>query len=315
MCASAVYRCRRGLTLLELLVVLAIIGVLIALLLPAVMKAREAASRMTCTSNLRQLALAVHAYQDAQGALPCGQFLGTYGAGPDSHAWSWLARLLPYLEQQNLSQAGGIPVNTLAASGVLGDRVSLFFCPSDNAGAVGVTENAGNMQGVAVGLTNYKGVSGANWGMDLQGNTWVHLQTDWTNPGTNGSYDGLDNGDGMMFRSDGKRHFSLLFVADGTSNTFMLGEDVPALNDWCSWPYANNAYGTCAIPPNVRPPGGGSYNPNDWQNTWSFRSRHPGGVNFALADGSVHFVADTIDLGVYRALATVAGGETVSLPW
>ncbi|MGH7170148.1 MAG: DUF1559 domain-containing protein [Gemmataceae bacterium] len=307
-------RKRRALSLLELVVVLAIIGVLIGLLLPAVMRVREAANRAACFNNLKQLALAVHIYHDTQGALPCGQFLGPYGVGVNSRAWSWLARLLPYVEQQNLSQSGGIPVNTLQASGVLADRVSLFFCPSDNAGVTGVTDRAGNLSGVPVGLTNYKGVSGANWGSDYQDRI-IDLQTDWAHLGTNGSYDGFANGDGMMFRSDWTRPVRLLADTDGTSNTFMLGEDVPALNDWCSWPYSNNAYGTCAIPPNVRPPGGGSYNPNDWQNTWSFRSRHPGGVNFALADGSVHFIPDKIDLGVYRALATVAGGEVVSPPW
>lgn len=306
---------RRGaFTLLELVVVLAIIGVLVSLLLPAVVKVREAVSRASCTNNLKQLALAVQTYHDTHGSIPCGQFLGPYGAGRNSRAWSWLARLLPYIEQQNLSQSGGIPVKTLAASGVLSDHVSLLFCPSDNARSLGVTKRAGNLEGVPVGLANYKGVSGANWGMDFQGNKWVRLKTDWTNRGTNGSYDGLANGDGMMFRSDWVYPLRFRDLTDGSSNTFMIGEDVPALNYWCTWPYSNNTYGTCAIPPNVRPLGGGRYGPNDWQNTWSFRSRHPGGLNFALADGSVHFIPNAIDLVVYRALATVSGGEAISVP-
>lgn len=311
--STRIPRNRRAFTLLELLVVLAIIGVLIGLLLPAVMKVREAAARAACTNNLKQLALAVHDYHDSQGSVPCGQFRGPFGVGPDSRAWSWLARLLPYIEQQNLSQTGGIPIKTLQGSGVLADRVSIFFCPSDDAVSRGVTERAGNLEGIPVGLTNYKGVSGDNWGADYQDHLVV-LQTDWRNRGTNGSYDGLADGDGMLYRSDWTRPLRLVAVMDGTSNTFMIGEDVPALNDWCSWPYANNAYGTCAIPPNVHSPGGGTYNPNDWQNTWSFRSRHAGGLNFAFADGSVHFIATSIDLGLYRALATVAGGEPVSPP-
>jgi prepilin-type N-terminal cleavage/methylation domain-containing protein/prepilin-type processing-associated H-X9-DG protein len=310
---ARVPRKRRAFTLLELLVVLAILGVLVGLLLPAVMKVREAASRMACTNNLEQLALAVHTYHDSQGALPRGQFLGPYGSGADSRAWSWLAQLLPYLEQQNLAQFGGIPFRTLQASGVLADRVPVFFCPSDTARGIGVTDRAGNLQGIPVGLTNYKGVSGANWGEDFQGKV-VRLQTDWTNRGTNGSYDGLAHGDGLMYRSDWTRPLRLPAVMDGTSNTFMIGEDVPALNEWCSWPYANNAYGTCAIPLNAKRPQGGTYAPDDWQNTWSFRSRHPGGLNFAFADGSVHFIPNVIDLSLYRALATAAGGEVASPP-
>lgn len=118
----------------------------------------------------------------------------------------------------------------------------------------------------------------------------------------------------MFFRMDYRRRLRLTHISDGSSNTFMIGEDLPAVHEWCSWPYANNAYGTCAIPPNVRKPGGGVYKKEDCQNTWSFRSRHTGGVQFAFGDGSVRFVEEHIDLSVYRALATIAGGETVQGP-
>jgi Protein of unknown function (DUF1559) len=120
----------------------------------------------------------------------------------------------------------------------------------------------------------------------------------------------VSQGDGLFYR----RRLRLEHISDGTSNTLMIGEDVPALDEWCSWPYANNAYGTCAIPPNVKRPDGSFYPAGDWQNTWSFRSRHPGGVQFACADGSVHFISDNIALPVYRGLATIRGGEAVSLP-
>lgn len=119
--------------------------------------------------------------------------------------------------------------------------------------------------------------------------------------------DGLEQGDGIMWRSDILRPVAARNVRDGLSQTFMIGEDLPEKNRWCSWPYANNAYGTCAIPPNF------SYrDPNWWPNTHSFRSAHPGGLNFAMADGSVHFIEQGIALPVYRALATRAGQETVS---
>ena len=100
---------RAGFTLIELLVVLAIIAVLIGLLLPAVQKVREAANRLSCASNLKQLALSVHTYHDAQNRFPPGQFQGPYGTGPSSSAWSWLARLLPYVEQDALFSQGGSP--------------------------------------------------------------------------------------------------------------------------------------------------------------------------------------------------------------
>src|SRR6266498_5967339 len=100
---TILFRCpqrRLGFTLIELLVVLAILGVLIGLLVPALQQVRASANRLACASNLRQLALAVHAYHDAHRRIPYNQFLGAYRGGPDGTAWSWLARLLPYLDQQ-----------------------------------------------------------------------------------------------------------------------------------------------------------------------------------------------------------------------
>ncbi len=304
---------RKGFTLIELLFVIGILGVLVGLLLPAVQKVRQAADRVACKNNLKQLALAAHLFQGTQRRLPYGQFGGAYGAGPDSRAWSFLARLLPYLEQENLYQHGKIPLVTLRQSGVADHPVPVFLCPADPSGGQGTRLDAGNLDSFAVGLTSYKGVSGANWGDDPFG-VGPFFDTDWRNAGTNRSYNGLDNGDGMFYRSDFARRLRLEHVRDGTSNTFLFGEDLAGQNQWCSWPYANNAYGTCAIPPNVRRPSGGDYEPGDWPNTWSFRSRHPGGLQFAFVDGSVHFVHDGIALGVYRALATISGREAVTLP-
>jgi prepilin-type N-terminal cleavage/methylation domain-containing protein/prepilin-type processing-associated H-X9-DG protein len=306
-------RKRGAFTLIELLVVLAIIGILIGLLIPAVQRVREAANRLQCANNLKQLALAVHHYHDAQKLLPYGRFLEQYGAGPDSSAWSWLALLLPYIEQGALADEGGIPAKTLRQSGVADRHVAVFLCPSDWFSNSGPLSDRGNLAGFAVGQTNYKGVSGANWGDDLEG-IGPNFVTDWRNKGTNGSFDGHANGDGMFYRMDFRRRLRLTQITDGASNTLMVGEDLPQVHEWCSWPYANNAYGTCAIPPNVKRPGGGEYDKWDWQNTWSFRSRHPGGVQFAFADGSVRFVYDSITIPVYRGLATISGGEAVALP-
>jgi type II secretory pathway pseudopilin PulG len=296
-----------------LLVVIAIIGLLIGMLLPAVQKVRAAAARTTCKNNLKQLALATHLFLDTENRFPYGQFEGPFGAGPDSRAWSLWARLLPQLEQENLYRQGGIPTTMLSRSPATAQSVKAFLCPTDPDAGTGPRLDAGNLPGLPVGRSSYKGVSGANWGDDLSGVGSFH-HTDWRNQGANGSYDGLNNGDGLLYRSDYRRRLSLLHIGDGTSTTFMFGEDVAAKNQWLSWPYANNAYGTCAIPPNVRKPGGGDYEPWDWPNTWSFRSLHPGGLHFACADGSVHFISSDIGLDVYRGLATANGGEVVSLP-
>lgn len=307
----------RGFTLVELLVVLAILAVLLGLVLPAVQRIRESAARLRCANNLKQLALACHAYHDPNRCLPAGQ-VGPYkkqpgqpyyGWGPDSIAWSWLARLLPYVEQDNLYRQGGIPAKTLRQSGIAADRLTIFLCPSDEESEAGPRTEAGNLEGFPVGRASYKGVSGANWGYDEgEGHP---IATDWPNRGTNGSFDGLIHGDGALGRADAFHPRRLTDFTDGTGNTFLLGEDVNAANRWLSWPYANNAYGTCAIPPNAHKPDGGAYDPFDWSNVWSFRSRHPGGLQFAFADGSVHFVRDSIPLSTYRALATIAGGEVV----
>src|SRR5262249_1716101 len=128
---------------------------------------------------------------------------------------------------------------------------------------------------------------------------------------------GLEKGNGIFWRADirsGK--LRIADVLDGTSNTFMIGEDVPEMILWNAWAYPNGACGTCALPPNTGitiAPLGVSGN-GQWPTRYSFRSRHPGGVQFALADGSVRFVPDSIALTTYRQLATIKGGEVASLP-
>ncbi len=309
---------RRGFTLLELLVVVAIIAAIAGLLIPAVMKVREAANRTRCQSNLRQLALGCHGFHDTFGTLPYSQY-GTqrgfaYGAGPDSYAWSWLALLLPQVEEKNVYDQWGIPAQKLFARDVASLRITLFLCPSDDAFTAGPRTDAGNLEGYAVGLANYKGVSGANWGDDFDEfqQERGRIPTDWRHRGTNGSFDGMNQGDGALFRRNLSRPVRLASITDGLSNTLLIGEDVPSRNQWVSWPYANNAYGTCAIPPNVRRPNGGEYGSWDWANTWSFRSRHLNGLNFAFADGTVRFVDNAIALDIYRALATIQGGEAIA---
>jgi hypothetical protein len=169
-------------------------------------------------------------------------------------------------------------------------------------------------------VTNYKGVSGANWGADFFPlNRESNFSTPYRNIGWNNSYNGLENGDGIFWRADiRKGNLKITDIADGTSNTFMIGEDVPEDIRWNMWSYANGAIGTCAIPPNTGimiPTSGHILGPSDngnYPERYSFRSLHPGGLQFALADASVRFISDSIPLQTYRALATIKGGEVVS---
>ena len=293
---------RSAMTLMEVLVVISIIGMLMALLLPAVQASRESARRTQCQNNLHQLSLAAHGFESARGRFPAGHFGGTFGYGPNSRAWSWEAQLLPLLERKDLYELGHVQDATLDNSIATSQQVSIFLCPSAAPSSSRI--DAGNLEGLPVGQATYKAVSGANWGDDDTQPGSTQLVTDWRNKGINGSYDGLDNGDGVMFRSDYQNPRLIAQMRDGTSRTLLLGEDVPDENQWVSWPYANNAYGTCAIPPNMT-----KYPPSNWENTWGFRSRHPGGLNFAMADGSVQWINDSIELAVYRALATINGQE------
>jgi prepilin-type N-terminal cleavage/methylation domain-containing protein len=300
-------RGRSGFTLIELLVVIAIIAVLVGMLLPAVQKVREAANKSTCANNLKQLAIAVHNYEGVYSVLPVNSQGYNYGAwswsaqSPQS-SWSWIARVLPYIEQDNLYRQGNIPNSTFGSvTGVLATPIKNLFCPSDNAASQAVRTDRFNLEGASIAVTNYKGVSGSNW-------CWGN----YVNNGPSGNCDGLSWGDGIFYRDDWMRQVRLAGISDGTSNTYMVGEDVPDWNYHCSWPYSNNAVGTCGIPPNAKPGGGGTYAPTDWPNVYSFHSKHINGLQFAMADGSVRSVSNTISLATYRALATKAGGEVVN---
>jgi prepilin-type N-terminal cleavage/methylation domain-containing protein/prepilin-type processing-associated H-X9-DG protein len=317
-----------GFTLIELLVVIAIIGILIALLLPAVQKVREAAARVQCSNNLKQLALACHNYHDGYGSFPRNgnQFgltnshgtNGTGCCGVGAPHWSWIARVLAHIEQDNAMNRAGIPTNRMNQNAdtlaVLAMQFKVLTCPSDSTSPRTRT-NSADLGGTLVAVTSYKGVSGSNWGADFYP-TESNFNTPYRNLGANGSYNGLENGDGIFWRGDiRKGSLRLTDITDGTSNTFMIGEDVPEYIAWNAWPYANGAVATCAIPPNVGitvPPLGAAAGYGDWPRRYSFRSRHLGGLQFAYADGSVHFVRDSIPLGVYRALATIRGGEVVN---
>jgi prepilin-type N-terminal cleavage/methylation domain-containing protein len=305
-----------GFTLIELLVVIAIIAILIALLVPAVQKVREAAARSSCQNNLKQIALGIHSHNDAHKKLPRSAGPGYTFNSSAPNTWSWLARTLPFIEQDALYKGGTAPIpagpamngsvqpnGTFTSAGL----IQILSCPSDPEGYRVWTERA-NTGSHPIGTTNYKGVAGSNW-------AWGDAR--WNNVTSLGfNNNGLDNGNGFFFRSDAVNNpnMNLNGIRDGLSNTFMVGECLPVKDYHTGWPFFNYATATCGIYPNCKTPTGGEYGRTDWPNVYSFRSFHSGGLQFALGDGSVRFVSDAIDIAVYRAMATRTGNEPVSSP-
>jgi len=306
---------RSAFTLIELLVVIAIIAILIGLLLPAVQKVREAAARANCQSNLKNVALAVHNYHDTYKQLPYnGDPIRRVGCcwANGYTMYSWIARILPYIEQGNVYTLGGFDTTGFNANAnntaAMATPIPILKCPSDGENINGQGTGMANNGGQTYGWSNYKGVSGANW-------CWGTYTC--SGPSVGGDCNGLDNGDGIFWRSDYLRKKNLLAITDGTSNTFMVGEVIPMKDDHAkAWAYSNTANGTCCIPPNnAMVAGQPGYNTTwDWPNVYSFRSNHTNGLQFAMADGSVSFVSQSIDINVYRALSTYKGGEVAQLP-
>ena len=308
---------RGGFTLIELLVVIAIIAVLIGLLVPAVQKVREAANRMSCGNNLKQLAIAVHSYGDANGSLPYNGSRtftnsGQSCCGINAPRWSWISRVLPYIEQEALSKQANVSDTTnmdasAASLAAIATPIKSLRCPSDITAAT--RNDAANVAPTVVALTSYKGISGGNWGDGEARWLWGTPNGPFSSPVGTTSHAGIHNGNGMFFRADYLRRLKLSDITDGTSNTMMVGEDVGNLNQHLSWPYSNNAVGTCGIAINSKQANGAAYNYTDWPNVYSFRSMHTGGAQFALADASVRFVRESVNITSYRNLCSIQGGE------
>lgn len=321
---------RPAFTLVELLVVIAIIGILVGLLLPAVQAAREAARRMQCSNNVKQMGLAFHNYEIATKSFPINFAkrnqapYGNDGPGIANSGRSWMQMILPYIEQSNLynridfssgltaiGSTTGLAQNRVVAATV----VPTFLCPSDDSNDGGLLNNRSDVNNPdALGkwaVTSYKACAGSNWNA---GSLWSWVNSGATGVGGKnaGQSDGLNFGNGVICSNQGNANSptKIRDITDGTSNTFIVGEAMPGWTQWNWWYNPNAATATCAIPLNRVLKVAKAV--NDWPNNYGFASRHTGGGNFALSDGSVRFISENIDTAMYRAYATISSGEVLS---
>jgi prepilin-type N-terminal cleavage/methylation domain-containing protein/prepilin-type processing-associated H-X9-DG protein len=326
---------RCGFTLLELLVVLAIIGVLVALLLPAVQQVRSAAARIQCANNLRQIGLGLHHYHDNYGSFPPARD-NCWGsnappAGPVQKYWriSWMGRILPYIEQGNLWASTEAAANdsTVPAPwpryepydgwpsnyryNAIDTVVPLYACPADGrTSQVQLVTGGFNVPPFPMALTSYLGVSGTNH--RLKDGLFYPVQnlTGQCPPGV-----------------------PIADITDGTSQTLMVGERPPPQNMNSGWWFCGDGVtgdgetdvvlgvremldDPAAVSPAQCPSGPYHFTPGRIDNICDmlhFWSLHSGGANFLFADGSVHFVSYSTD-GILPGLATRAGGEVVEWP-
>ncbi len=268
-----------GFTLVELLVVMAIIAVLIALMMPAVQSSREAVRRVHCHNQIRQLGLALHSYHEIHSRFPAGSYM----IGPSFRTmsgWGWGAMILPHVEQAPLYHQIDFHVGTAVASNqaVIATPVSLWRCPSDVA--------LERMTIFPVGRPS----------LDI----------------ASGNYCGVN---GLLHEMSSKR---IADVIDGTSQTLLLGERVVDQSTNGSLPHTAGWFGQVAYSdgyeyrsiPHMATfhafPINGSLS-----SAQHFSSRHTGGAIFGLADGSVRFVSEHIDSHLWESLGTPAGGETI----
>jgi prepilin-type N-terminal cleavage/methylation domain-containing protein/prepilin-type processing-associated H-X9-DG protein len=318
---------RSGFTLIELLVVIAIIAILIALLLPAVQQAREAARRTECKNKMKQLGLALHNFHDVQRHFPAGAQENVYKQPRTNNSFikgtSWLVFILPFMEQQNVYKQYNFAVSyTDEVNNRVGNiLIGAYQCPSgpetrSNNGAERTNDGTYNHS------THYYGVMGPSKRANPSKVTWNGTTYSYVvgNPTTNGAY-ATDGVLGQYKDQSGSvttgHYVRLADVTDGTTNTLMVGElsmHIPGgkANHYRSWVRGNN--GGSGTTKNVTYPINSTFysNSNNF-NDISFGSNHPGGCQFTMADGSVQFLNESINMNLYMGLASVKSGELANL--
>ena len=297
-----------GFTLVELLVVIAVIGILVALLLPAIQAAREASRRVQCGNNLRQIGLAIYSYAGVHGSFPPGAYLRkTSVPGRTVEGRPWHVELLPYIEQIPVfNEIGPTPDGGVTSTMPAAYRlISLYICPSDT----GVLELSSD----SMKPSNYSGIMGAGT------TSWLLMD------GTGG-----DVANDGVFYPDSKTRVK--DVTDGSAYTLAIGERTYWFSPWTSGARWNGKLPPSSIPidsaKNIRWPINCDPEVCGWYfmdpdapsplpkedrmrlNDLKFGSEHPGGAQFVYVDCHVEMINDSIDITVLQAQATRNGGET-----
>jgi prepilin-type N-terminal cleavage/methylation domain-containing protein/prepilin-type processing-associated H-X9-DG protein len=315
----------RGFTLIELVVVIAIIGVLVALMLPALLAARETARRTACANNLKQLALGLQQHEDIYKRLPEGlrQESAPY------RGYTFYTRLLPFIEQQSLfDQWDFVNLRNNTTNGLAATRLNVLLCPSDvfqevvfdvpedaDAGILYGGKYAGTSYGGNFGEVGYHPTTGPIGPVKPTGVLFL------TGPGSAPLAD--------------QEAIGLKDIVDGATNTILLGEKFHhdpnfdaappdrighlRMHQWSMWAWSGgfkgvgHVMGSAAVPINERVtfPLGSGYGPYDRRVT-SWGSGHPGGANFALCDGSVRFIRQNITRATLVALSTRNSAEVIA---